>query len=332
MKCTSLALAICVSVHLALASPISEAQQPRKLPEIGFLDPSSPSSFYFEGFKEGLRELGYVDGVTIVLAPQFADGKSDRLPNLAIELVRRNVDVIVSVGGAATAAAKNATQRIPIVMGYSGDPVAAGVVASMAHPGGNITGLGFLSAELAGKRLELLKAVVPKLSRVAVLSNPSHPGERLDWQETQTGARKLNITLEYVAVRTPDDFDEAFLTITRLKITRNRVDGIFVIPDALTLGQAGRIAEFAIKARLPTMAAWSEYTKAGALMSYGPILREVYRRAAWFVDRIIKGANPAELPIEQPTQVTLAINLNTAKKLGITIPPDVLLQAQEVVR
>ena len=217
-------------------------------------------------------------------------------------------------------------------MGYSGDPVAGGFVASVAHPGGNITGLSSLSSELSGKRLELLKAVVPKLSRVSVLSNPSHAGERLDWQETQAGARKLNIELEYVAVRTPDDFDEAFLKIARLKMTRNRVDGLFVIPDALTLGQRGRIAEFAIKARLPTMAAWSEYTKAGVLMSYGPVLREVYRRAAGFVDRIIKGANPADLPIEQPTQVELAINLNTAKELGITIPPDVLLQAQEVVR
>jgi putative tryptophan/tyrosine transport system substrate-binding protein len=329
---TSLALAICVSFYLALSSPVSEAQQPRKLPEIGFLDPSPPSSPYFEGFKEGLRELGYVEGVTIVLAPQFADGKSDRLPNLAIELVRRNVDVIVTVGGAATAAAKDATQRIPIVMGYSGDPVAGSLVASMAHPGGNITGLSAVSSELSGKRLELLKAVAPKLSRVAVLSNPSHAGERLDWQETQTAARKLNITLEYIAVRTPDDFDEAFLKIARLKKTRNRVDGIFVIPDALTLDQRGRIAGFALSARLPTMAAWSEYAKAGALMSYGPILREVYRRAAGFVDRIIKGANPAELPIEQPTKFEFVVNLKIARTLRIKIPQSILLQADEVIR
>ena len=327
MKRTPVALGICVLLHLALGSPTSEAQQPKKLPEIGFLDASSLSSPYFGGFKEGLRELGYTDGVTIVLVPRFADGKSDRLPALAAELVRRNVDVIVTAGGASTAAAKNATPQIPIVMGYSGEPVAAGFVASMARPGGNITGLSFLSAELAGKRLELLKAAVPKLSRVAVLSNPSHPGERLDWQETQTGARKLNITLEYVAVRTPDDFDEAFA-----KIARSRFDGIFIIPDALTIGQRARIAEFAIKARLPTMAAWSEYTKAGALMSYGPNLPAVFRRAAAFVDKIIKGAKPAELPIEQPTQLELAINLRTAKQLAITIPPDVMLQAQEVVR
>jgi len=327
MKRTPVALGICVLLHLALGSPTSEAQQPKKLPEIGFLDASSLSSPYFGGFKEGLRELGYTDGVTIVLVPRFADGKSDRLPALAAELVRRNVDVIVTAGGASTAAAKNATPQIPIVMGYSGEPVAAGFVASMARPGGNITGLSFLSAELAGKRLELLKAAIPKLSRVAVLSNPSHPGERLDWQETQTGARKLNITLEYVAVRTPDDFDEAFA-----KIARSRFDGIFIIPDALTIGQRARIAEFAIKARLPTMAAWSEYTKAGALMSYGPNLPAVFRRAAAFVDKIIKGAKPAELPIEQPTQLELAINLRTAKQLAITIPPDVMLQAQEVVR
>jgi len=327
MKRTSFVSAICVFLHLALGLPTSEAQQPRKLPVVGFLDPSPRSSPYFEAFKEGLRELGYADGVTIVLVPQFADGRSDRLPTLAVELVRRNVDVIVTVGGASTAAAKNATQRVPIVMGYSGEPIAAGFVASMAHPGGNITGLSFLSSELAGKRLELLKTVVPKLSRVAVLSNPSHAGERLDWQETQMGARKLNITLEYVAVRTPDDFDEAFL-----KIAQNRFDGIFVIPDALTMGQRARIAEFATKARLPTMAAWTEYTKAGALMSYGPILPEVFRRAAAFVDRIIKGANPAQLPIEQPMRLELAINLKTAKQLGITIPPDVMLMAEEVVR
>ena len=332
MKRTSLALAICVFVVLAPGSPACGAQQPGKVPEIGFLDPGPGTSPYFEGFQEGLRELGYVEGATIVLVPQFADGKSDRLPGMASDLVRRKVDMIVTVGGAATVAARNATRRIPIVMGYSGDPVAGDLVASMAHPGGNITGLSALSSELAGKRLELLKAVVPKLTRVAVLSNPSHAGERLDWKETQTGARRLGVALEYVAVKAPDDFDKAFLNIDRVKNSRNRVDGIFVIPDALTLGQRARIAEYAIKARLPTMAAWSEYTRAGALMSYGPNLRDVYRRTAGFVDRIIKGANPADLPIEQPVKFEFVVSLKTAHALGLTIPESILLQADEVIR
>ena len=303
MKRTSLALAICVIVVLAPGSPACGAQQPGKVPEIGFLDPGPGTSPYFEGFQEGLRELGYVEGATIVLVPQFADGKSDRLPGMASDLVRRKVD-----------------------------PVAGDLVASMAHPGGNITGLSALSSELAGKRLELLKAVVPKLTRVAVLSNPSHAGERLDWKETQTGARRLGVALEYVAVKAPDDFDKAFLNIDRVKNSRNRVDGIFVIPDALTLGQRARIAEYAIKARLPTMAAWSEYTRAGALMSYGPNLRDVYRRTAGFVDRIIKGANPADLPIEQPVKFEFVVSLKTAHALGLTIPESILLQADEVIR
>lgn len=324
MRVVTLAMFTLAAILLA---PRADAQPAKKLPRACVLDPSPPSSPYFDGLKQGLTELGYVAGRNIQLEPRFAAGIYERLPDLALELVRLNCDVIVTVGGAATAAAKKVTQTIPIVMGYSGEPIEAGFIKSMARPGGNITGLSFFSSELAGKRLELLKSVVPKLSRVAVLSNPSHPGERLDWSEAQKGAKRLNIVLQYVAVKTPADFDDALSNLSQAGL-----DGIFIVPDALTISQRQKIADWSLRAKLPTMAAWSEYTKAGALMSYGPNLRDAFRRAASYVDKILKGGKPAGLPVEQPMRLELTINMKTAKALGLTIPESVLIQADEVIQ
>ena len=327
MKRSTIGLVVTFTLGILVASLASDAQQPRKVPRIGFLDPGSRSSPYFEGFSEGLRELGYVEGQTIVLEPRFAEGRAERLADLATELVRLNVEVITAVGGASIQAARSVTKTIPIVMGFSGDSVEAGFVVSLARPGGNITGLSFFSSELAGKRLELLKEAVPEVSRVAVLSNPLHPGERIDWRETQAAAQSLSVALQYIAVRGPNDFDDAFA-----KITKERADGLFVIPDGLTLTHRDKVAAFAVKTRVPMMAAYSEFTKAGGLMSYGPNLRDSWRRAAVFVDKILKGMKPADLPVEQPVKFELVINLKTAKALGLTLPPTLLFQADEVIQ
>jgi putative tryptophan/tyrosine transport system substrate-binding protein len=327
VKRSIIGLVVIFALGILGASLTADAQQPRKIPRIGFLDPSPPSSPYYEGFREGLRELGYVEAQTIALEPRFAEGHPERLADLAAELVRLNVDVITALGGGSIQAARSVTTTIPIVMGYSGDSVEAGFVASLARPGGNITGVSFFSSELAGKRLELLKAVVPEVSRVAVLSNPAHPGEHIDWREVQGAARRLSVTLHYVTVRGPHDFDDALV-----QITAARAEGLFVIPDALTMAHRGKVAEFAVKTRLPMMAAWSAFTKAGGLMSYGPNLRDSFRHAAVFVDKILKGRKPAELPVEQPTKFELVINLKTAQALGLTIPPTLLFQADEIIR
>jgi putative ABC transport system substrate-binding protein len=320
-------LVIIFALGILGESCTADAQQLRKIPRVGFLDPSPPSSPYYDGFREGLRELGYVEAQTITLEPRFAEGHPERLPDLVTELVRLNVDVITAVGGGAIQAARSVTTTIPIVMGYSGDSVEAGFVVSLARPGGNITGVSFFSSELAGKRLELLKAIVPDVSRVAVLSNPAHPGEHIDWRETQVAARRLGVALHYVTVRGPHDFDDAFT-----QITAAHVDGLFVIPDALTVAHRGKVVEFAVKARVPMMAAWSEFTKAGGLISYGPNLRDSFRHAAVFVDKILKGTKPADLPVEQPTKFELVINLKTAQALGVAIPPTLLFQADEVIK
>jgi putative ABC transport system substrate-binding protein len=327
MKRSTIGFIVTLTLGILGASLVSDAQQPQKVPRIGVLDPGSQSSSYFAGFREGLRELGYVEGQTIALEPRFAEGQVERLPDLATELVRLHVEVITAVGGASIQAARSVTQSIPIVMAFSGDSVEAGFVASLARPGGNITGVHFFSAELAGKRLELLKAVVPEVARVAVLSNPLHPGEHIDWRETQAAAQRLSVAVQYLAVRGPNDFDDAFA-----KIIAERADGLFVIPDYLTLTHRAKVAAFAVKTRLPMMAAWSEFTKAGGLMSYGPNLRDSLRRAAIFVEKILKGAQPGDLPVEQPLKFELVINLKTAEALSLTIPPTLLFQADEVIR
>ena len=320
-------LIVTFALGLLLAPLAADAQQAAKVPRVGFLTLGSPPSPYFEALREGLRGLGYVEGRTITIEPRFAEGKVEKLADHATELVRLKVNVILAVGGASVQAAKNATSTIPIVMGFSGDPVEARFVVSLARPGGNITGLSFLSSELAGKRLELLKEVTPGISRVAVLSNPDHPGEQFDWRQAQAAARVLAMALQYVVVRGPKDFDNAFATMSR-----ERVNAILVFPDALTLSHRKQIAEFAVKAQVPMISGWREFTDAAGLMSYGPSLRDGLRRAATYVDKILKGAKPADLPVEQPTRFELVINMKTAKALGLTIPQSMFIRADEVIQ
>jgi putative ABC transport system substrate-binding protein len=310
---------------LALAQLV-EAQKPAKVPRVGYLISAAGVSAQYEAFRQGLRDLGYVEGQNIAIEYRSGEGSS-RLADLAAELAQLKVDVIVAQGGAATPA-KTAAGAVPIVFGTSGDPVEGGYVASLARPGGNMTGVTFLAFELVGKRLELLKEVLPKVSRVAVLANPAHPGEQRELRETQTTAQSLGATLQYLQVKGSTDFDSAFE-----EVSKQRANALLVFPDALTLAHRARIAEFAAKSRLPSMFGWKEYVEAGGLMSYGPNLEDMYRqRIPRYVDKILKGTKPADLPVEQPTKFELVINLKAATQIGLTIPPNVLPRADKVVK
>jgi len=316
-----------------LAAPLAaSAQQPGKIPRIGWLDSGrsdTPRTQYFnEIIRQGLREFGWVDGQNLIIEWRYAEERAERLPALAAELIRLGVDVLVTGSGdPAILALKQATATIPIVMAISADPVGSGLVASLARPGGNITGLSALSPETAGKRLELLREVVPQASRVAVIWNASYPGKVLEWRETQVAAHALGVTLQSVEVRGPDDFDRAFA-----EIVRERPDALIVFAEPLVNSHQTQIVEFADKRRLPMIIARKEFVEAGGLMSYGASLPDLFRRAAYYVDRILKGAKPADLPVEQPTKFELVINLKTAKVLGLTIPQSVLLRADHVIR
>lgn len=273
-----------------------------------------------------MRELGYIEGRNINIEYR-SSGDRAKLTELTNELVHLKVDLIVAQG-AALHSVKTATPLIPIVFGLSGDPVEAGLVASVARPGGNMTGVTFLALELVGKRLELLKEAVPKISRVAVLANPEHPGEKRELEETRAAARSLGLTLPYVEVKNSTEFDKAFDAISR-----DHAEGLLVFPEILTMAHRQRIAEFATKNRLPSMFGWRVYVDAGGLMSYGPDLEDIYRgRIAMFVDKILKGAKPADIPVEQPTKFELVINLKSAKQIGVAIPPNVLARADRVIR
>jgi putative ABC transport system substrate-binding protein len=275
-----------------------------------------------------LRELGYVEGKTLVLELRYGEARTERLPELARELVGLKVDVIVTATDVAIAAVKRETQTIPIVMGNSTDPVGTGFVASLARPGGNITGLSSISPELSGKRLELLKEVVPGLSRVAFLWNPDVRGAVLDYKETEGAAGSLHLQLQSVEVVRAEDFDRAFSAVTK-----ERAQAL-MMPAANPVGFAkrGQIASFAQKNRLPSIYAQKEYVDAGGLMSYGPSTPDMHRRAATYVDKILKGTKPADLPVEQPMKFELVINLKTAKQIGLTIPPNVLARADTVIK
>ena len=310
---------------LALCA-VAQAQQPTKIGRIGYLALTSGATTQYEAFRQGLHSLGYREGKNINIEYRSAEDRS-QLTELANELVQLKVDVIVAQGGALPSA-KTATRLIPIIFGLSGDPVEAGYVASVARPGGNMTGVTFLALELVGKRLELLKETIAGVFRVAVLANPEHPGEKRELQETRTAARSLGLTLQYLEVKSSTDFDKAFNAISN-----ERADGLLVFPDAVTLARRQRIAEFTTKIRLPGIFGWRDYVEAGGLMSYGPDLVDVYRnRIATYVDKILKGAKPADLPVEQPTKFELVINLKTAKHIGLTIPPNVLARADRVIK
>jgi putative tryptophan/tyrosine transport system substrate-binding protein len=316
-----------VVVPLAVAF-IADAQQPKKVPHIGHLSagPGSDPARQ-EAFRQGLRELGYAEGKNIVIEWRFGEGKFERVPALAAELVRLKVNVIVTSGPAATRPAKEATSTIPIVMAQDNDPVENGFVASLARPGGNITGLSTLSPQLSGKRLELLKEILPPLSRVAVFVNSTEPGNAQNLRETDHAAGALGVKLQYLDVRSPKDIETAFR-----EASKARADAVLMLPNAVHFSQRKHIAELAIKRRLPVIYGRPEYVEAGGLMNYGVSFADLDRRAATYVDKILKGAKPADLPVEQPTKFELVINLKTAKQIGLTIPPNVLARADKVIR
>ena len=326
-KILLLALAALVLPNTQLA----EAQQPKKVPRIGYLssgDPASESA-RAEAIRLALRERGYIEGQNIAIEYRYTEGKRDRAPELAAELVRLKVDIILVAVGATIRAAKNATKTIPIVMvGPGPDPVETGLVESLARPGGNVTGITLLSRELGGKRLELLKEAVPKVARVAVLYSPANRDQVLDVKEVlPVAARALRLTLQPWEVRSADAFEKVFAAINK-----QRPDGLYVITSALMNNNQKRIVGFPLKNRLPSVYGRREYVDEGGLMSYGADLADSYRRVAYYVDRILKGAKPADLPVEQPTKFELVINLKTAKQIGVTIPPEVLARASRLIK
>jgi putative ABC transport system substrate-binding protein len=315
---------------LLTTAPPAEAQQPTKTPRVGYLSTNSPAamSHRVEAFRQGLRELGYVEGKNIFIEWRYAGGKLDRLPSLAAELVRLKVDVIVTGGSSATRPAKEATSTIPIVMAQDGDPVGSGFVASLARPGGNITGLATLAPELGGKRLELLKEIVPKLSRVAVFGTSTSPGNAQELKEVELTAGVLGVKLQYLDVLSPKEIEAAFLDAVK-----GRSDAaLMMMSGPVTNFQRPHIAELAVKSRLPAVYERRESVIAGGLMSYGVNLPDLDRRAAIYVDKILKGAKPAELPVEQPTKFEFFINIKAAKQIGLTIPPNVLARADRVIK
>jgi putative ABC transport system substrate-binding protein len=321
----TLALAILVAPLAAEAQPLA------KIPRIGVLSAGPPGGSdpaAIEAFWQGLRDLGYVEGQTIVIEYRWAEGREERLLPLAAELVGLPVDCIVAGTTRAVQAAQRATRTIPIVIAVSADPVASGFVASLARPGGNITGLSLMAPEVGGKRLEWLRDIRPGVSRVAVLWNPAQPGSGIELQGLEGAAQALGLQLYPLEVRTPDEFESAFTAMHR-----EGADALLVLRDPLLLDRHHRdIAALALQHQLPAMYGWRAFVEAGGLMSYGPRVSDLFRRAAYYVDRIVKGTKPADLPVEQPTQFELVLNLKTAEALGLTMPPHLLVLADEVLR
>ncbi len=320
---------VTLTLSLLVAPLTAEAQQATNVHRIGRLSPGSPTepNPNLEAFRQGLRELGYVEGQNLIIESRYAEGSEERLPDLAAELVRLKVEVIVAGGSSTIRAAQHATRTIPIVMAVSYDPVGRGLVASLARPGGNTTGVSSLGTELPGKRLELLKETVPQSARVAVLANPAAGGYESVMHNLTGAAQALGLQLRVVELRSAEELDTAFATMTR-----EGVDALIVVSDpALMDGLRGRTVDLAATHRLPAMYGWRELVVAGGLMSYGPSLPDMFQRAASYVDRILKGAKPADLPVAQPTKFELVINLKTAKALGLTVPPSLLFQANEVI-
>jgi putative ABC transport system substrate-binding protein len=316
-----------------LVTPLAvEAQPAGKVHRIGFLGSGSATGDprAREAFRDGLRELGWIEGQNLLIEYRFADGKPERLPALAAELVALKVDIIVAPNTPAALAAKQATRTLPIVFIGAGDPVTSGLVTTLARPGGNVTGLSVLSTELVGKWLELLKQAVPGVSRVAALWQPGAMDERTDkdMQEgAEVAAQALGVRLQFVEARGPADFDRAFSDMTKA-----RVGALTVRPAPMFISERRRLVDLAAQNRLPAVYAWREFVDAGGLMAYGPNLSDLYRRAATYADKILKGAKPGDLPVEQPTKFELVINLKTAKALGLTIPQSVLARADEVIQ
>ena len=325
MRVIGLAFFIAVSLFAPL---VVEGQQAR-VPSVGYLGNSSASleTDLVEAFRQGLRELGYTEGQNIIIEYRWAEERSDRFPDLVSDLVRTKVDAIVTAGTPGALAAKQATKTIPIIMAVAGDPVGTGLVASLARPGGNVTGSTAIVPELEGKRLELLKEIVPGLSRVAFLANPNNPLNVIILKQTRLAAPALGLKLEpIVDVRRISELEQAFATISSA-----RPDALIMIADRFLLAERARIVEFAEKRRLPAMYPYGEMVRDGGLMSYSPSYPDLFRRSATFVDKILKGAKPADLPIEQPTKFELVINRKAAKAIGLTIPQSVLLRADQII-
>ena len=328
MKKKLTVLTLCAMLF-ALCVPVS-AQQPKKVSRIGYLIGSSPSAYAArtEVFRQGLRELGYVEGKNIIIEYRYAEGKFDRLPSLASELVRLKVDVIVTGGGPrVTHSAKEATGIIPIVMAMDSDPVDQGFVASLARPGGNITGLSTLNPEISGKRLELLKEVVPKLSRVAVLGTSTTPSTAPSLKEVEPAAKVFGVKLQYLDILEPKDIETAFR-----EANKGRAEAVLVLAGPVFGSHRKQIVDLAAKNRLPAIYPFPEFVEVGGLMSYSANIIDLFRRAATYVDKILKGRNPTDLPVEQPTKFEFIINLKAAKQIGLTIPPNVLARADKVIR
>ncbi len=324
---------LCLLMTVLLITGLAQAQQPKKVSRLGYLSnaDAATDSARAEGIRLAMRDLGYIEGQNIAIEYRYAEGKVDRAPEHAAELVRLKVDIIVVASGDPwIRAAKNATKTIPIVMvGLGSDPVRAGHVQSLARPGGNVTGLTALARELGGKRLELLKEAVPKLSRVAVLYDPANPQSLHEVKELlPADARALKLTIQPWQIRAVDDFEKVFAALNK-----QRPDGLYaVVAGGLMRPNQKRIVGFALKSRLPSMYSSRETVEVGGLMSYGRDLADGYRRVAIYVDKILKGAKPADLPVEQPTKFELVINLKTAKQIGLTIPPNVLARADKVIK
>ena len=322
-------LSIGVAVVMLASAAMARAQQPKKIPRIGYLGliRTSTNTYRVDTFRQGLRQLGYAEGKDFVIERRNADGKLDRLNELAAELVRLKVDVIVTLGPAPTRAAKAATATIPIVMMQDPDPVGNGFVASLARPGGNITGLSTLAPETSGKQLELLKEIIPKLSRVAVFGTSTTPGQALQLREIGLAAGPLGVQLQSLDVLQPKDIEAAFQAASN-----QRAEAFIVLTGAILGARRTRIIEYVTKNRLPAIYSQPQYMEAGGLMSYGVNLADLDRRAATYVDKILKGAKPADLPVEQPKKFEFVINLKAAKQISLTIPPNVLMKADRVIK
>ena len=313
----------------ALAEPLfSFAQQPAKVYRIGLLSPFSPAdtALWHQAFRQGLHDLGWIEGKNISIDYRYAEGRNDRLADFAADLVRSKVDVIVTSVTPDAAAAKKATGTIPIVMASAGDPIASGFVGSLARPGGNITGLSQMAPELAGKRLEMLKEIIPRLSRIAVLWNPEDQMSAINWNEIQLPARKLGVQLHSMEARSLKELDKLFDDAAKA-----HVGALVIMPNSAFVTNLKRIADLAAKHRLPSIFHITEFASAGGLIAYGPDRADLFRRAAAYVDKILKGAKPGDLPIEQPIKFELALNLKTAKALGIKIPNSILVRADKVI-
>jgi putative ABC transport system substrate-binding protein len=322
-------MAVVVAIVLFAAPSGAEGQPAQKVPRIGYLSPVSPAADATrrEGFRQGLAELGYREGQNIAVEYRWAEGRLDRQDALAAELVRLKVDVIMAAGGHHTVrAAKKATASIPIIMTIGPDSVVGGLATSLARPGGNVTGLNTLTSELAAKRLEVLREMFPGIQRVAVLWNPAVPERILELKNTQLAARALRVEIQSLEVRSPADLEDTFKAIVK-----GRAEALAILPDPVTVTHSAKIIDFATRKRLPTMFNQKTPVDAGGLVSYGTNYEEAFRLAARYVDKILRGAKPADLPIQQPTKFELVINMKTAKALGFTIPPSLLVQADQVV-